>query len=277
MLRLKASATMGGAIARLRILNGSCHIKIMNVFQRRAPDIRSAIQFWRKNGLWATAKIIVRRPLVWFWSYSDSRFDRKWGVDTSGRIQLDWLEISSESKADGHLYEPVGIQCLRTVLDQIDTNRYSIFVDYGSGKGRALLIASDYSFRQIIGVEFSSELHEIAQSNIKHYSNPKQRCSEIESVCVDAVEFDPPTEPSVLFFFSPFQNQVMQRVLDRIRTSSSQHETDVAIAFVGSNPKTIEILKAMGWDRQYVGSEWNYQRSTIHQILIFRRNPKNPV
>ena len=35
----------------------------------------------------------------------------------------------------------------------------SIFVDFGCGKGRALLIASEYNFKSVRGVEFAHELY----------------------------------------------------------------------------------------------------------------------
>ncbi len=40
----------------------------------------------------------------------------------------------------------------------IDLSKFT-FIDLGAGKGRALLMASDYLFQKIIGVEFMPELH----------------------------------------------------------------------------------------------------------------------
>ena len=45
------------------------------------------------------------------------------------------------------------------------------FVDLGSGKGRTLLMASDYPFRRIIGVELLPSLHQIAQENLRQYKS----------------------------------------------------------------------------------------------------------
>ncbi len=45
------------------------------------------------------------------------------------------------------------------------------FIDLGSGKGRVLLMASEYPFQKIIGVEFMPELHRAAQKNIAGYSH----------------------------------------------------------------------------------------------------------
>ena len=56
------------------------------------------------------------------------------------------------------------------------------FIDLGCGKGRTLLMASQYPFRRIIGVELLSELHRIAQQNIRDFRSSLQRCSDITSV-----------------------------------------------------------------------------------------------
>lgn len=49
---------------------------------------------------------------------------------------------------------------LRQILDRLplDFEEYT-FIDLGSGKGRALLIASEYPFRAVVGVELSPKLH----------------------------------------------------------------------------------------------------------------------
>src|SRR4051812_45054696 len=77
------------------------------------------------------------------------------------------------------------------------------FVDLGSGKGRTLLMASDYAFRRIIGVEILPELHQAAISNIAVYKAETQQCTDLEAVCADAREFILPEEPLVLYLFNP--------------------------------------------------------------------------
>ncbi|MBV8736991.1 MAG: methyltransferase domain-containing protein [Alphaproteobacteria bacterium] len=91
------------------------------------------------------------------------------------------------------------------------------FIDYGCGKGRALLMASDFPFRQIIGVEYSSELAAIARHNIKLYRNPSQKCRTIEVFEGNAALFEPPDTASVFFLHNPFDGLILQQVLDRIR------------------------------------------------------------
>src|SRR5215468_10724726 len=78
------------------------------------------------------------------------------------------------------------------------------FVDMGSGKGRALLIASEFAFAKIVGVDLSANLHRIAQENIKLYSPASQPCTNFELNCMNVVDYKYGPEPVVLFLFDPF-------------------------------------------------------------------------
>lgn len=240
--------------------------------QRGTAALSKVFEYLRNRGVLETAKIILHRPIVWYWDYIDRKFDRMWGTDTSGKIELDWLDIASDRKNEGYQYEPTSIEFIRFALDQIDTTRYSQFVDYGSGKGRVLLVASDYKFSRILGVEFSRELHEIAQRNIEIYNNLRQRCADIESVCMDALDFVPPTESSVLFFYEPFKYQVMQKVLEKIKISASQNRTVMAIIYIGLEPKVIEYFDTFGWRKQDLGTNWNFRRTLRFRLFIYSRN-----
>src|SRR6266496_57342 len=50
------------------------------------------------------------------------------------------------------------------------------FLDLGSGKGRTLLMASDYPFRRVVGVELLPALHGIAVRNLAQYKSESQKC-----------------------------------------------------------------------------------------------------
>jgi len=105
------------------------------------------------------------------------------------------------------------------------------FIDLGSGKGRVLLMAADYPFKRIIGVEFMPELHRAAQENIAGYSSDRQRCRLIESVCMDARDFQFPPEPLVAYLFNPFSEATFVAVLENLRQSVEQSPRPVYIAY----------------------------------------------
>ena len=111
---------------------------------------------------------------------ADRRREAPFGVSSEGRIALHELAIDSENRTLGFL-RAVTRQARRHALllnIEEDLGRFD-FIDFGSGKGRVLLVASHYPFRQVIGVEFSPELHEIAQENIRRYQSPARRCQAV--------------------------------------------------------------------------------------------------
>jgi SAM-dependent methyltransferase len=114
------------------------------------------------------------------------------------------------------------------------------FIDVGSGKGRTLLMASDYPFRKVVGVELIEALHRVAQQNVEKYRNPVQRCRHIESIHADARGFDFPPEPVVLFLFNPLPERALVEVLQRLETSHAAWPRPVWIAY--HNPLLEPVL-----------------------------------
>jgi hypothetical protein len=105
------------------------------------------------------------------------RFDRKYRVDTAGIIDLHQFKLDAASARFGYRYGGITQQAFDELLGHLDVHHENFtFVDFGSGKGAALLHASNYPFKKIIGVEFAKELHLIALANFKTYRNPRQRC-----------------------------------------------------------------------------------------------------
>jgi len=105
------------------------------------------------------------------------------------------------------------------------------FIDLGSGKGRTLLMASEYPFRKIVGVEILPELDRAAQENIQAYKSPTQQCSEIQAVCVDARDFELPDEPLVLYLFNPLPEAPLRQLIERLEKSLAHSPRAVWIVY----------------------------------------------
>lgn len=89
------------------------------------------------------------------------------------------------------------------------------FIDVGCGKGRVAFVAERFGFNKITGIELQDELVKEAKENLKTYTF-KRAESEIKFVHANALEYDYPSAPAVYFFFNPFNEEVMRKVLDRI-------------------------------------------------------------
>ncbi len=143
---------------------------------------RTSLESLRKRGVAGTAKqaavhckfFLLRQwrlyskwnPWNPWYCFLDRRFDRRFAVDTAGVLLLP--EIHSDSRFNG--YSPTPHSHFSRMLQHVDVD-YSefTFIDFGCGKGKALLLAAKLPFRRIVGVELSSELIEIAKTNLKTY------------------------------------------------------------------------------------------------------------
>lgn len=105
----------------------------------------------------------------------------------------------------------------------------------GSGKGRVLLVASEFPFARIVGVELSRELHRIAEENVKQYRSASQKCAAFSLHCMNAVGYSFGPEPLVLFLSNPFGKKSLCRILDRLEDSLRARPREVFVVFV--NPR----------------------------------------
>ena len=172
------------------------------------------------------------------------RFDRKFGIDTRGTF----TECAIPAGYDRNLYVgygPTKIRTLREIFRELPVSFENfIFLDLGSGKGRTLLVASEFPFRRIIGVEFSPELHSIAKKNIRAYRSTTQKCSVIESYCCDATLYRMPSENTVLFLYNPFKSPIVSQVLTNLRESLRSHPRQVYLVY--HNPVCHELIVRSG-------------------------------
>jgi SAM-dependent methyltransferase len=178
----------------------------------------------RVHGVRGTVRRGAR--LLWTWRAQRRRAaeDRAWdadhGVDTAGILPLEALDIPSQNRDVGNRYEPSSPDGFRALMAAMETPLEGLtFVDLGAGKGRALLLASELPFRRIVGVEFAPALAEIARQNIARYRSDRQRCRSFEIVCVDAVEYELPEEPCLVYDYNAFEAPIITAVLANLRRS----------------------------------------------------------
>lgn len=168
-------------------------------------------------------------------------FDREFGTDTEEIVPLWKLNIDSPNLKEGIRYQAIDAKPLRTAIEALPIHPQEfVYVDLGSGKGRSLLVASEYPFKRVLGIEFSEELHTIAAENICRYKNPQQKCKNVVSICADAAAYAFPPENTVLFLYNPFGETVLSRVLENLEVSLRRGGWDVYIVYC--NPVHAPLL-----------------------------------
>ncbi|RJR29482.1 MAG: hypothetical protein C4576_35265 [Desulfobacteraceae bacterium] len=195
---------------------------------------------WRRHGwrlfgplLWHNIVYVLGRLRGKCGVADVSELDVKLGIDTH-RIECTALmKIEGENLLHGHGYQPIGEHTFRQSVKALDVDlaRYS-FIDYGSGKGRALLLAAEFPFRRIIGVEYARELHDVAVENVKRAQTTLPGADRLECVWADATRYEPPADPLICFLYNPFDGTVMTRLLDRLDQSYREAPRDILITYL---------------------------------------------
>jgi len=127
------------------------------------------------------------------------------------------------------------------------------FLDLGSGKGRTLLMASDYPFKRIVGVEMLPSLHDIACENLRCYKSESQKCFALETICADATTFPYPEVPLLVFIFNPFPEPGLRKVITNLEQSLRARPRQICVLY--HNPLLEHVLSESGLLRKIVGTD----------------------
>jgi predicted RNA methylase len=164
----------------------------------------------------------------------DRSFDRRFGTDTAGAVEVADLGIGDECRrgqAIRYLPSPAGVT--RWMLNHVDVDHATrTFIDLGCGKGRVLLVASEYPFRRVIGVDISSELGDIARRNVERFRTASRRCAEVDVVTGDVTSFDFPDGDLVIHLYHPFESEVTEAVLRRLQVALDSAPRRVTVAYL---------------------------------------------
>jgi SAM-dependent methyltransferase len=215
-------------------------------FKSASPSLPVAVRSWWRQRV---SRIGLRRTfgelMVETWEflrdstperrrqrYGDVEYDWEYRVDTTSatvRWQDRLLGIFHSA------YQPTEPATFREMVEGlgIDYERYT-FIDLGSGKGRTLLMASEYPFRNVVGVELLPELHRVAEENIRKVPSERRRCGAVTSLSGDATQYVFPQEPLVLYLFHPLPEAGLERVMGNLTRSLT--ESPRAVWVVYHNP-----------------------------------------
>ena len=237
--------------------------------------LQTAWQWWTYAASYEGYFAATRRLAGVLWEFArDSTPDRLRA--RFGDADYDWdYRVNTTSGAVGwrdrllgmfhSAYQPTQPEAFHEMLDALSQAAASegrnfyygdfTFIDLGSGKGRTLLMASDYPFRRIVGVELLPSLHQIAQENLRAYTSESQKCFALEAICADAGEYVFPEGPMVIFLFNPFPESVLRLVCANLEKSMREHPRPVCVIY--HNPllehvlSERAVLRKMGGTQQY--------------------------
>jgi predicted RNA methylase len=186
----------------------------------------------------------------------ESRYEKKFGIETM-RIKYSDDEHNFHYQGASYL---VLLELFRKLPDYLKEKN---FIDFGSGKGRALFCAEFLGFNKLIGVELDRELVEAANENLKLYTQKRMESS-FNFVCENVLDFSIPDHTGVFYFFNPFSEQIMNKVIEAIDSYQLRTKEEIFIIYV--NPQFRKLWAEAGY------SVFHYEGNKRYaEGIIFRK------
>jgi tRNA1(Val) A37 N6-methylase TrmN6 len=149
---------------------------------------------------------------------------------------------------------------LARVLSIVGVPRGSRIVDLGSGKGGATLTLGEFPFTEIVGVEVSREMVDIAKANTTRAGRP-----DIRFVHRDAAEFVDLDRFTHVYMYHPFHEAVVDAVIANVAASLARAPRWLTLIY--KNPVWHDAILASGLFR--VTRELKFGRAS-HDDDLFR-------
>lgn len=153
----------------------------------------------------------------------------------------------------GNKYQPTN-DALIHVLKKMNISQADNIIDIGCGKGKAMYLMSKFHFGKISGIDLSTEMVDIANSNFK-----KLRLNNCNAIHADANDFCNYDEFNYFYIFNSVPEAVFINVMNNIESSISRNPRECVLIYLNpvysdyiqSNTNFIQFLYKRGFMRCY--------------------------
>jgi hypothetical protein len=173
-------------------------------------------------------------------------FEWSLGISTTGWVSCETLGYQHPDWDD---YSPSSYGNIRRIMRALDIQPgRDVLIDFGSGKGRVIVMAARHPFERVIGVDSSPALNDLALRNVER-ARSRLACQHVEVVTSDAAAYQVPDDATVVYFASPFNGRTLDAVLDNARASLMRTPRRLSVVSHGydaANPFESRLRKC-GW------------------------------
>ena len=200
-------------------------------------------------------------PLAFFSIYREIKGERKYNLSTVELDRLKTITVKGENFNHASFYQACNYFILEKGFDYLRSiHENKNLTDFGCGKGRAMVVAAHYGFENITGIDFAKALCNAAEQNIKNIESlyPSAKFNIIHD---DVVNYKIENDQTVFFFFNPFDEIIMLKVVKNILSSLKEKERKIYIMY--ANPVHKEIFLSAGFEEEYYLKKLNYLELSI--------------
>jgi len=206
--------------------------------------------------------------LAFFSIYHEIKGERKYKLNTIELDRLKTISVKGDNLNHGSIYQACNYYILEKGFDYLGStclsgrqvNENKNFTDFGCGKGRAMVVAAHYGFNNITGIDFAKALCLLAEKNIQN-TRTLFPLTKFNIICDDVVNYRIQKDQTVFFFFNPFDEVVMLKVVKNILSSLKEKERKIYIMY--ANPVHKEIFLSAGFEEEFYFKKLQYLELSI--------------
>jgi SAM-dependent methyltransferase len=210
--------------------------------------------------------------------YTRHPFDEEFGVRTSGLVAGRHLKSGHRHDRHATAYFGVAPSVFRALVRRWQRSRSAgvieevNFIDVGAGMGRAMLLAAELPFHQVVGVELNPTLARIARRNLTVWRAAERARTSMKLICGDAVEFRLLAGPCLAFLFNPFGAPVMQRLLTEWSKTLVARAGQLDLIYVNNEQEHV-LERQTGFARLFIGKVPRSRADAIADHRIMANQP----
>jgi len=141
-------------------------------------------------------------------------------------IDISLVSNNQNENFDYVQYQPAYTYYIKKIMKCFSINQSDKLLDYGSGKGAAMIFFSRYPFSKIVGIEYNQYLHETAINNFK-----LKKLSNLKSYNGDATLFADIDQYTYFFLYNPFIGKILELTIEQIKQSLIRNPRKITILY----------------------------------------------
>lgn len=162
---------------------------------------------------------------------NEIQWDRLLKIRTSGRDD-------SGSDCYNYPYEPTPYCVLERLAETGWIGKKNVLLDYGTGKGRACFYLSYQTGCRSVGIEYDERIFVAAEENLKTAVSGRK----VSFIRENAVNFHVGEEVDRCYFFNPFSEEILRKVLAKIEDSYLRKIRQILLFFYYPSDEYVSCL-----------------------------------
>ncbi|MEO5647585.1 MAG: class I SAM-dependent methyltransferase [Chitinophagaceae bacterium] len=191
---------------------------------------------------------------------------KKYKIDTSRIQDVKRITVKGINLKNAEMYQGASYYLLEKVFEWLQDRKLNgPLIDFGCGKGRVLIVGAAYDFHKITGIDFAKSLCEEAEANIRRVQQ-NFPATNFTIVHEDVVDYQIDELTNCFFFFNPFNEFVMKKVLKNIAISLNKSPRTCYVIYI--NPQHKEVFTSAGFTEAYHIRKYRYIEASILTLII---------